>query len=187
MEELQRRRIRLEMLDIGGGLPARYGEALPPLAAFAAAIEDGLERLPYRPPLVCAEPGRHLVAESGVLVASVIGVHDRGGQRWAHLDVGGYNGLMEAVQTAGRWQFPLRTSRRDHFTVPHQPFTVTGPSCDSSDTMFYDAMLPATLREGDRVYVGCAGAYTLSYASHFNGFPPPSVHYAAAHAAAPVP
>jgi ornithine decarboxylase len=48
-------------------------------------------------------------------------------------------------------------------------------------------MLPATLREGDRVYVGCAGAYTLSYASHFNGFPPPSVHYATAHAAAPVP
>jgi ornithine decarboxylase len=34
--------------------------------------------------------------------------------------------------------------------------------------------LPATLEAGDRLYVGSAGAYTLSYASHFNGFPPPT-------------
>jgi len=34
--------------------------------------------------------------------------------------------------------------------------------------------LPA-LEVGDRVYVMNAGAYTLSYASSFNGFPPPAV------------
>ena len=44
---------------------------------------------------------------------------------------------------------------------------------DSADTMFYGAALPVTMAEGDRVYVASAGAYTLSYASHFNGFPPP--------------
>jgi hypothetical protein len=54
------------------------------------------------------------------------------------------------------------------------PFTVTGPSCDSSDTTFFGVHLPATLDAGDRLYIGSAGAYTLSYASHFNGFPPPS-------------
>lgn len=177
MTELRRRRIRLEMLDIGGGLPARYGDLVPPISDYAAIIGASLETLPYRPPLICAEPGRYLVAESGVLAASVIGVVDRGGERWAYLDVGGYNGLMETVQTGGRWQFPLRTSREDHATVPHQRFTVTGPSCDSSDTMFYNVMLPATLEEGDRVFIGCAGAYTSSYASSFNGFPPPAVLY----------
>jgi ornithine decarboxylase len=30
---------------------------------------------------------------------------------------------------------------------------------------------------GDRVYIMNAGAYTLSYASSFNGFPPPTVEY----------
>jgi ornithine decarboxylase len=30
------------------------------------------------------------------------------------------------------------------------------------------------MQEGDRLYVGSAGAYTLSYASSFNGFPPPA-------------
>ena len=40
--------------------------------------------------------------------------------------------------------------------------------------MFYGAELPETLAAGDRLYIGSAGAYTLSYASTFNGFPPPS-------------
>src|SRR5688500_20037109 len=52
-----------------------------------------------RPILLAAEPGRYLVAESGVLAASVIGVDERTEERWVYLDVGGYNGMMEAVQT----------------------------------------------------------------------------------------
>ena len=43
--------------------------------------------------------------------------------------------------------------------------------------MFYGAALPATMAEGDRLYIGSAGAYTLSYASSFNGFPPPQTHF----------
>jgi ornithine decarboxylase len=35
-------------------------------------------------------------------------------------------------------------------------------------------MLPAGLDVGDRLYIASAGAYTLSYASHFNGFAPPT-------------
>jgi ornithine decarboxylase len=175
MRRLQRRGIRLEMLDLGGGMPARYVDPTPRLGDIAEVIRESLDRLPYRPDLIAAEPGRVLVAESGVLVATVIGVEHRGGERWAYLDVGGYNGMMEAVQTSGRWQFPLLTSRPDHFDVPSVATTVTGPSCDSSDTMFYGAPLPASLETGDRVYIGTAGAYTTSYASHFNGFPPPNV------------
>jgi ornithine decarboxylase len=39
--------------------------------------------------------------------------------------------------------------------------------------MFYGASLPATIDVDDQVYIGSAGAYTISYASSFNGFPPP--------------
>ena len=147
---------------------------------MAAAIRRGLGRLPYQPPLVAAEPGRSLVAESGVLAATVIGVETRAGERWAYLDVGGYNGMMEAVQTAGRWPFPLLVSHLASATEAGRTAgarvrtTVTGPSCDSSDTMFYGVPLPAALAAGDRVYIGSAGAYTTSYASSFNGFPPPA-------------
>jgi ornithine decarboxylase len=177
MSELAEAGIPLEMLDLGGGIPARYVGPVPSLANIAGEIERGLRRLPYRPRHVAAEPGRSLVAEAGVMVATVIGVENRGDERWAYLDVGGYNGMMEAVQTGGRWPFPILTSRLD----PRDPAagakvrtTVTGPSCDSSDTMFYGVPLPASLATGDRLYIGSAGAYTTSYASSFNGFPPPA-------------
>jgi ornithine decarboxylase len=177
MRRLLRRGIRLQMVDLGGGLPARYTTPVPALATIAAVIRTALTRLPYQPEVLAAEPGRYLVAESGVLAASVIGVAERDGQRWVFLDVGGYNGMIEAVQTGGRWLFPLLTSRPDHFREPTVPTVVTGPSCDSSDTMFYDAALPAGLEVGDRVYIGSAGAYTTAYASAFNGFPVPTLHF----------
>jgi ornithine decarboxylase len=174
MRRLEQFGTRIEMLNIGGGMPATYSEPVPDIGAVGNAVGTALARLPYRPALLAAEPGRFLVAESSVLVATVIGVATRGVDRWAYLDVGGYNGLMEALQTGGRWLFPIRSSRLDDHSANTALFNVTGPSCDSSDTMFYGAELPETLAAGDRLYIGSTGAYTLSYASTFNGFPPPS-------------
>jgi ornithine decarboxylase len=175
MAELSAEGIHLGMLDIGGGFPARYVGDVPSLRAIADVLNPALDDLlPYRPGLLAAEPGRHLVAESAVLAAGVIGRERRGDENWLFLDVGAYNGMMETLQTANGWDYPLWTSRADHAAVPQVPFTVTGPSCDSSDTMFHDVLLPATLDVGDTLYIGSAGAYTLSYASAFNGFPPPT-------------
>ena len=178
MRQLRRDGIEIEMLDIGGGFPARYGDPVPTIDQLGASINRALEELlPYMPSLVAAEPGRHLVAETAVMVASVLGREVRAGEDWLYLDVGAYNGLMETQQTVGQWRFPLWSSRQDHAYSPHIPFTVTGPSCDSSDTMFYGVSLPATLAEGDRLYIASAGAYTLSYASNFNGFAPPEPYF----------
>jgi ornithine decarboxylase len=174
MRRLDQYGTRIEMLNIGGGMPATYSEPVPEIGAVGNAVGAALAKLPYRPPLLAAEPGRFLVAESTVLATTVIGVARRGSDLWAYIDVGGYNGLMEALQTGGRWLFPIRTSRHDADHVSPASFNVTGPTCDSSDTMFYGADLPETLEAGDRLYIGTAGAYTLSYASHFNGFPPPA-------------
>jgi ornithine decarboxylase len=174
MRRLEQFGIRIEMLNIGGGMPATYADPVPDIGAVGDAVSRAVARLPYCPSHLAAEPGRYLVAESSVLAASVIGIARRDGERWAYLDVGGFNGLMEAIQTGGRWLFPMRTSRIDDDVAPPASFIVTGPSCDSSDTMFYGVDLPETLKVGDRLYIGSAGAYTLSYASNFNGFPPPS-------------
>lgn len=178
MRQLSADGIRLEMLDIGGGFPARYGDPVPTIEQIGAVIEPALDDLlPYVPALVVAEPGRHMVAETAVMVASVLGREERAGEEWLYVDVSAYHGLMETQQAVGQWRFPLWSSRTDHGAVPHMPFTVTGPSCDSADTMFYGANLPVTMTEGDRLFVASAGAYTLSYASSFNGFPPPATYF----------
>src|SRR3954454_23891229 len=166
--------VELEMLNLSGGFPARYVEQVPAIEMVAETIAAALDDLlPYVPPHLAAEPGRYLVAESAVLVASVLGREVRAGENWLYLDVGAYNGLIETHQSANQWLFPLWSSVEDHGRVPHEPFTITGPTCDSSDTMFYGASLPATIDVDDQVYIGSAGAYTISYASSFNGFPPP--------------
>ena len=167
--------IELEMLNVGGGYPARYVGLVPSIDQIAGAIRLATEELlPYKPRHFAAEPGRYLVAESAVMVAGVLGREVRAGENWLYLDVGAYNGLIETHQAVDPWRFPLWSSRPDHAIAPQEPFTVTGPSCDSSDTMFFGVALPATLDVGDELYIGSAGAYTLSYASSFNGFPPPA-------------
>jgi ornithine decarboxylase len=163
--------IRLSMIDIGGGFPARYSAPVPPLGTYATVIDQALDRLPYRPHVV-AEPGRALVAEAGVLVTSVIGRARRVGRDWIHADAGAFHGLMESLETGNRLMYPVQDSRR----TPRQVCNLTGPTCDSQDTVLFNTALSADLGCGDRVYIGSTGAYSTAYASRFNGFDIPRLH-----------
>ena len=59
------------------------------------------------------------------------------------------------------------------------PCVLTGPSCDSQDTILDRVWLPMP-RPGDRVMIGNTGAYTTCYSggSAFNGYPAPAVKVA---------
>jgi ornithine decarboxylase len=174
MRELRAHRIGVHMLDLGGGFPARYTEPVPAVAEYADRIRAALKsRLPYQVARTVVEPGRFLVAEAGVLAASVIGVARRGGAWWAHTDVGVFNGPMEVLETRYGLPYRISDSRGDR---DKRLFHVTGPTCDSQDTIQYDVPLSAGLTEGDLVCIETAGAYTTAYSSRFNGFRIPSVY-----------
>jgi ornithine decarboxylase len=175
MRRLEAVGIRLAILDIGGGFPVPYaGPPVPPVGEIGAVVMAAMEReLPYPVDLV-AEPGRYLAAEAGVLVTEVIGTARRAGKEWLHLDVGAFNGMMESLETRNQLILPLGDSLG---SAGRQRYHLTGPTCDSQDTLFYDVELSAGLTAGDRVHLYCAGAYTTSYASTFNGFPVPTVRY----------
>jgi ornithine decarboxylase len=164
---------KLSMLNIGGGFPARYAVQIPDLAECGSCIRRAVDRhLPYSMQ-ICAEPGRALVAEAGVLVASVIGTAERRGKSWLHLDVGAFNGMIETLLTQNRLIYPLADSRG---LVDRCPYHITGPTCDSQDTMFFGVSLSRGLMPGDQVYIYTAGAYTTCYASTFNGFSLPTTY-----------
>jgi len=171
MNKLAMENIFLAMVNLGGGFPARYTTQPPPLSKYATVIEAGLAELPY-PVRAMIEPGRAVVAEAGTLTATVIGTALRAGQRWIHLDVGAFNGLMESLETNNRLLFPVRDSRN---SLARDRFHLTGPTCDSQDTILFDVELSADLSTGDQVYIGSTGAYTTVYASTFNGFDIPTV------------
>jgi ornithine decarboxylase len=171
MGKLAADNVFLELVNVGGGFPAHYDVAPPPLAEYGAVIAAGLAALPY-PVRAAAEPGRALVAEAGTLTATVIGTALRSGRRWVHLDVGAFNGLMESLETGNRLRFPVWDSRA---SPARERCHLTGPTCDSQDTIMFDVEMSAGLRAGDLVYLGSAGAYTTVYASTFNGFGIPTV------------
>jgi ornithine decarboxylase len=166
--ELAAEGITLEMLSLGGGFPVRHTRPVPSLEEIGRETARVLHSLfpPDRVELT-VEPGRALVGEAGLLVASVIGTATRGQERWLYLDAGVFNALLEAIQG---FRYQLRTER----TGPPRRYVLAGPTCDSVDTIAQDISLPE-LSVGDRVYFLNVGAYTLSYASSFNGFEPPRV------------
>jgi ornithine decarboxylase len=173
MAELAGGGIRLEMLDLGGGFPVRYDADPPSLAEYAAAIGRAAARLPYPVQLAC-EPGRAIAAPAGTMVASVIGTAWRHGTVRVSLDAGAFHGLIEALESGRELRFPVTIPAAGQRTLV--PCTLTGPSCDSQDTILDQVWLPEP-RAGDQVLIGNAGAYTTCYSgrSAFNGYPAPGV------------
>jgi ornithine decarboxylase len=165
--------IKLAMLDVGGGFPVRYDTDPPPLAGYAAAISAAAARLPYPVQLAC-EPGRAIAAPAGTMVATVIGTAWRHGTLRVSLDTGAFHGLIEALESGRELRFPVTIpAALDRAPVP---CTLTGPSCDSQDTILDQVWLPSP-RAGDRVLIGNTGAYTTCYSGYsaFNGYPAPSI------------
>jgi ornithine decarboxylase len=163
----------LDTLNIGGGFPAFYGQAVPEPSLYAAAVMDEVRTRFGAVPRVMAEPGRGLVAEAGAIACEVVLVARKRPDdlcRWVYLDIGKFSGLAETTDEAIRYQFVT-----PHDGLPTGPCVLAGPSCDSADILYEKrpVSLPLALRAGDRVVIRSAGAYTSSYASvGFNGFPP---------------
>lgn len=163
----------LSLLNIGGGFPAFYGDAIAHPTEYAAAVMAQVTDRFGDVARVMAEPGRGLVAEAGMIAAEVLLVSRKSDDdlcRWVYLDIGKFSGLAETMEEAIRYQF---TTPRDHEVMG--PCILAGPSCDSADVLYEKrpVSLPVGLRAGDRFVIRNCGAYTSSYSSvGFNGFPP---------------
>jgi len=161
--------IKLHVLNIGGGFPIKYTKPVPSIAEIARVIRVSLAKsFPEDTEIVMA-PGRALVGEAGTLVATVTARAVRATEKWIYLDVGVFNGLMEAI---GGIKYPMATTKG----TTTGKWVLAGPSCDSFDVISTEAELPE-LEAGDRLYIMSAGAYTTAYASQFDGFPIPEIHY----------
>jgi ornithine decarboxylase len=162
-----------DLLNIGGGFPAFYGEAIDAPTAYAAEVMAAVEARFGQVPCVMAEPGRGMVAEAGHIAAEVLLVSRKSADdlhRWVYLDIGKFSGLAETMDEAIRYQFATA-----HDGGETGPCILAGPSCDSADILYETrpVQLPTALRAGDRIVIRNCGAYTTTYASiGFNGFPP---------------
>ncbi len=163
--------IRLDFMDLGGGLGVRYRDeaAVTPedfAKAYRNIVADGVHRLGYRPEF-WFEPGRYLVAEAGVLLASALSVKETPMKRFVNVDAG-FNCLIR----------PAMYDAYHNIRVLGKPggqvrYDVAGYLCESGDILGKDRMLPE-VAAGDIVAIENAGAYGYSMASNYNSMPLPA-------------
>ena len=159
------RGMRLDLLNMGGGYPINYTKSVIGIEAIEKNVNSLIyERFPENIE-VHIEPGRAVVGDAGIFVTSVIGKARRDDTDWLYLDVGVFNGLMESV---GGIKYSYIPESRGQ-TGQRKSWTVAGPSCDSFDVIDKNVTLPEP-DVGSLILIPSSGAYTVSYASEFNGF-----------------
>lgn len=168
----------LESVSAGGGLPIPYraGEARFDVARLTHAWRETrteLERALDRQIALEIEPGRHLVAECGVLLTEVRATKRSGSVDYALVDAGFHNLVRPAMYGAYHQISAVGRPAEAH-VVPH---VVAGPLCESADVFtqtrggeLAPQLLPR-VRAGELLCIHDAGAYAMSMASNYNSQP----------------
>ncbi|WP_333623742.1 bifunctional aspartate kinase/diaminopimelate decarboxylase, partial [Stenotrophomonas indicatrix] len=151
-------------IDIGGGLPIPYSEEDEPFDLDAWA--EGLAEVKALHPAfrLAIEPGRFLVAESGVLLTHATQVVEKDGVRRVGLDAGMNTLMRPALYDA--WHDIENLSRQGGYA--EAAFDVVGPICESSDVFGKRRKLPVSTAPDDVMLIADAGAYGYVMSNTYN-------------------
>jgi diaminopimelate decarboxylase len=167
--------IEIRTLDLGGGMSTPNTES-PETSfdEFAEAITNKLrskiEDFDLGNITLVLEPGRQIVADSGVLLTEVGVVKRTPSVNWAIVDAGmnhlirpALYGAYHKIAVANKMSSPVK-----------EKYSVGGPCCESGDVLGEDRPFPR-LEEGDLLAVFDVGAYGFTMSSNFNSYPRPCV------------
>ena len=171
------RGVRLDELNLGGGLGIAYTDeqpvALPAYAeALRTAVEAGRQRHGLPPLRLTVEPGRSIAGPAGVTIYRVGTVKRlETGPTYVSVDGGMSDNMRPALYGAVHTFAPAGRPRPgDSHDV-----AVVGKHCESGDFLGRDVALPADIEDGDLVAAASTGAYTFSMASNYNRLPRPAM------------
>lgn len=172
----ERNNLDVRYLNVGGGLGVRYSDDDQPMAIdeynrmIVEAILEGLG--PRLRPTLGQEPGRSLIAESGVTLYTVGSVKQVAARTYVSVDGGLSDNPRPALYGS---VYPVRhiaVAPRD--IASPSPFRIAGKHCET-DTLFDEVSLPSDIASGDFLQVLCTGAYNASMASTYNRYPRPAM------------
>ena len=164
----------LQFVNAGGGLSVPYhpeDTALDPARLRSGVAQPALDALAasgHGDVAIWFEPGRYLVAESGVLVTQVHTLKTTADRTFAGTD-SGFNQLLRPT-LYDSYHALTNLSNPDG---PLHTYDVVGNVCESGD-LFARQREVQELRRGDRLAVLDTGAYGVAMASTYNLRPLPA-------------
>ncbi len=162
--DLKRQGFALDRFDVGGGVGINYqtddeSAERQLLSDYAAMVDSLLSDLGVE---IILEPGRTLVARSGLLIGEVQYIKDTQFKKFAILNTGMNHLLRPALYQAKHRVLPLTWSKSVTKT-----YDIVGPICESADFLAQKVELPE-VHEGDFIAIADTGAYGRVMASHYN-------------------
>ena len=158
-------------LDIGGGYGVRYVESQPEIdiaaniAEVGAFMKDYAEKLGIELPEIAFEPGRSIVADSGLTLYSVGTVKRIPGYKTYVSVDGGMTDNPRFALYGSRYTVLAanKVTERCDFDC-----SVVGRCCESGDIIQENVKLPASIKRNDIIAVLTTGAYNYSMSSNYN-------------------
>lgn len=162
VNELKSDGIKIEHIDFGGGLGICYNNENPP--APSELVNELLKKLSTHEDIeILFEPGRSIVANSGMLVTKVEYIKHQEGNHFAIVDAGMTELIRPALYDSWMRILPEKEPNIDDTTYR---YNVVGPICESSDFLGKEREL--SVQQDDLLIVCSAGAYGFSMASNYN-------------------
>ncbi|HDR2159876.1 TPA: diaminopimelate decarboxylase [Enterobacter cancerogenus] len=172
----------MEAISAGGGLSVPYREGEEAIDTdhyygLWSAARDKIAAHLGHPVKLEIEPGRFLVAESGVLVAQVRSVKEMGSRHFVLIDAGFSDLMRPAMYGSYHHISALAGDGRDLTHAPLIETVVAGPLCESGDVFTQQEggkvetrALPE-VKPGDYLVLHDTGAYGASMSSNYNSRP----------------
>ncbi|MDQ3724642.1 MAG: diaminopimelate decarboxylase, partial [Actinomycetota bacterium] len=161
------------VVNVGGGLGVAYtAEDEPPsIDAYVDVKVRGVHDVFGKGVRILVEPGRSLVANSGVTAYRVGTVKEIPGVRTYVAVDGGMSDNLRPMLYGSRYDAVIadRAAAPSDTTV-----TVAGKHCESGDVIVRDALL-AEPAVGDVLVTPATGAYGYAMSNNYNGIPRPPV------------
>ena len=153
----------VQILNLGGGLGVVDKPSQQPLNI--EALDQSLLAVKSRYPKLSfwLEPGRYLVAESGVILAKVTQCKEKGKVHFVGIETG-MNSLIRPM-LYGAYHEIVNLTKLHHEKTGFAH--IVGPICESADTLGYDRLLPETT-ENDVLLIANTGAYGYCMSSSYN-------------------
>ena len=165
------------VVNLGGGMGVPYTEEQSKIdyagniQKIGAHITALCQQLQITPPAILMEPGRSIVADSGITLNSVTGTKEIPGFK----NFVGIDGGMTDNPRYTLYQAPYTVYNAGKMNQPADfVCTVAGRCCESGDLIQENVTLPRPVR-GDILAVLTTGAYNYSMASNYNRVPRPPV------------